>query len=130
MTTENLYGIDSFLRTLDYIANQLQINKDTKFISDKEGNIIYTPSIEDISYEINTPKVEVKGTKEKKSNKKIRKSKKDIEKNLIDKKELLKFLKSNLKVDVVGPSAYTNSYKVRLFLGNDIISTSEHVISV
>jgi len=127
-------GFDSFLRTLDYIANQLQINQDTKFVYDKDGNIVYNPNIygdRDTTITIKNPKVEVKKKKEKKpSNKKIRRSKRNIENNSINKKELLNFLKDNLKVDIVGPSAYSNQYKVRLLLGNEIISTSEHTIHV
>jgi len=125
-------GFESFLRTLDYIANQIQINQDTEFVYDKDGNIVYNPNgIEDATIIVKNPKVEVKKKKEKKpSNKKIRKNKRNIENNSINKKELLNFLKNNLKVDVVGPAAYSNQYKVRLLLGNEIISTSEHTIHV
>jgi len=125
-------GFESFLRTLDYIANQIQINQDTKFVYDKDGNIVYNPNIfEDPAIIVKNPKVEVKKKKENKpSNKKIRKSKNNLKNNSINEKELLNFLKNNLKVDVIGPSAYSNQYKVRLLLGNEIISTSEHTIHV
>ena len=127
-------GFESFLRTLDYIANQIQINQDTEFVYDKDGNIVYHPNIygnRDTNITIKNPKVEVKKKKENKpSNKKIRRNKKNNGNNSINKKELLNFLKNNLKVDVVGPAAYSNQYKVRLLLGNEIISTSEHTIHV